>query len=105
MCTVNHFEWSCHLVAEPPGARADHRVSFPVLSWSQQRDLTRRRGRVVQARACKALYMGSIPIVASSSSRPLAVVDPHCRRRMVRKRIAAPTLTAVTAAGPGGPLT
>ena len=25
----------------------------------------RRRGRVVQARACKALYMGSIPIVAS----------------------------------------
>ena len=30
------------------------------------RDLTRRRGRVVQARACKALYMGSIPIVASS---------------------------------------
>ena len=27
--------------------------------------LTRRRGRVVQARACKALYMGSIPIVAS----------------------------------------
>src|SRR3954454_20496522 len=65
MCTVNHFEWSCHLVAEPPGARADHRVSCPVLSWSQQRDLTRRRGRVVQARACKALYMGSIPIVAS----------------------------------------
>ena len=41
------------------------RVSCPVLSWSQQRDLTRRRGRVVQARACKALYMGSIPIVAS----------------------------------------
>src|SRR3954454_9915427 len=70
MCTVNHFEWSCHLVAEPPGARADHRVSFPVLSWSRQRDLTRRRGRVVQARACKALYMGSIPIVASEFSGP-----------------------------------
>ena len=41
-------------------------VSCAVLSWSRHRDLTRRRGRVVQARACKALYMGSIPIVASS---------------------------------------
>src|SRR6478672_2930471 len=47
-------------------SRAEHRVSFRILSWSRRRGLARRRGRVVQARACKALYMGSIPIVASS---------------------------------------